>query len=91
MKKVILFVAVFWMGIANAQTLKVSVNGMVCAFCVQGIERNVGGLPGVKKIKVDLDSHLVTIESKDGEKVDAETVKKAIADSGFNVTKIEEK
>ncbi|MEZ4752399.1 MAG: hypothetical protein R3B54_17740 [Bdellovibrionota bacterium] len=40
---------------------------------------------------MDLDSHLVTVESNEGAKVDVESVKKSIIDSGFNVTNIEEK
>lgn len=71
-------------------TLKVSVNGMVCAFCAQGIEKKVKALPETKEVYVNLKAHLVAIELKEGQKLSNETVTKIIKDAGYDVTNIEE-
>ena len=37
-----------------ATSLKASVNGMVCAFCAQGIEKRLSALPATQAVFVDL-------------------------------------
>jgi len=71
-------------------TLKVSVNGMVCAFCAQGIEKKVKALAETKEVYVNLKAHLVAIELKEGKKLSNETITKIIKDAGYDVTNIEE-
>ena len=74
--------------VAYAETIKVSVNGMVCAFCVTGIEKSFNAQPAVDTVKVDLDTKLVTITTKQDQNIDDETVKKVITDAGYSVTGI---
>jgi len=45
---------------------KVTVNGMVCSFCAQGIEKKMKALPETKGVYVELKNHLVVVEAKDG-------------------------
>ncbi len=73
---------------AYAETIKASVNGMVCAFCVTGIEKTFKSQPAVDTIKVDLDTKIVTITTKKNQNIDDVTVKKLIADAGYAVTGI---
>jgi mercuric ion binding protein len=75
-------------GSASAETIKASVNGLVCAFCATGIEKTFKTEPAVEHIKVDLDSKLVTIDIKEGQKIDDATVNKLITDAGYTVTNI---
>jgi len=55
-------------------TLAAEVNGMVCAFCAQGIEKNLRALPATRDVHVDLPGRLVAVELKDGATLDPETI-----------------
>ena len=53
-------------GAANAtQSLKAQVNGMVCAFCAQGIEKKLRALNQTKDVYVNLKNKVVAVELKD--------------------------
>lgn len=90
--KGILMVLVFSLSsVAYAKDISVKVSGMVCAMCAQGIQKKFKKLPEVKKIKVDLDSKVVTIQTKKEKDVTDEVIKKLITEAGYNVTSIERK
>ena len=70
-----------------AVTQKIEVNGMVCAFCAQGIEKSLSKIETTKDVYVNLDEGFVILEStNDG--VSEEKIKNIIVDSGYDVTKI---
>lgn len=71
---------------AHAATLKVDVNGMVCAFCAQGIEKKVRALPQTKEVYVNLKQRLVAIEIKEGQVLAEATVRELIKEAGYDVT-----
>ncbi len=75
-------------GVAQAETIKTSVNGMVCSFCATGIEKTFRATPAVDDVQVDLDSKMVTITTKSSQKVDDATITKLITDAGYTVTNI---
>ncbi len=75
-------------GTAYAETIKTSVNGLVCAFCATAIEKTFMAQAAVEAVKVDLDQKLVTITTKEGQNLDDETVKKLITDAGYAITNI---
>ncbi len=72
-----------------ADTVKVTVNGMVCAFCAQGIEKRLTKLPATKAVFVDLKQRVVAVEAKDGQKLDDQIVRAEITDAGYDVVKLE--
>jgi copper chaperone CopZ len=72
-----------------AETVKASVNGMVCAFCAQGIEKRLSKLPATKAVFVDLKRKIVAVEAKDGQKLDNKVITAEITDAGYDVTKLE--
>ena len=72
-----------------ATTTKITVNGMVCAFCAQGIEKRLSKLPATKAVYVDLKEKIVAVEAKDGMKLDEKTVRAEITDAGYDVVKTE--
>jgi copper chaperone CopZ len=74
---------------AFAETITVSVKGMVCSFCAQGIKKTFMRKEGVEKVDVDLDKKLVTIETKAGATLSDSALTESIVDSGYEVTKIE--
>lgn len=75
--------------LAATQTMKANVNGMVCAFCAQGIEKKVRALPQTKDVYVNLKQHLVAVELKDGQTLPNATLKDLVKDAGYEVTSIE--
>ena len=46
-----------------AATQKIEVNGMVCAFCAQGIEKSLSKIETTKDVYVNLDEGFVILES----------------------------
>lgn len=70
-------------------TIKAEVNGMVCAFCAQGIEKKLKAMPQASNVLVNLDKRLVAVEMKPGQTVSHDKIRTAIADSGYDVVKIE--
>ena len=90
--KSLLMVLIFSLSsVAYAKDISVKVSGMVCAMCAQGIQKKFKKLPEVKKINVDLDSKVVTIQTKNEKDVTDEVIKKLITEAGYNVTSIERK
>lgn len=77
---------------ATAQTVSdditVKVYGLVCDFCAQAIEKVFMKQEAVEGITVDLDNFLVTIDLKDGQTIDDDTVTRLITDSGYTVNEI---
>lgn len=73
-----------------ATTTVMTVNGMVCAFCAQGIEKRLSKLPETKGVFVDLKNKIVAVEAKDGMTLDKKVLQNEIKDAGYDVTKIED-
>lgn len=74
---------------ATTVTLKIAVNGMVCAFCAQGIEKKMRSLAQTQDVYVDLKHKVVAVQLKDGQTLAHDTVAALIKDAGYDVTKIE--
>ncbi|KAJ2882867.1 hypothetical protein H4R27_003150 [Coemansia aciculifera] len=62
-----------------------SVSGMTCASCVNGIERHVASLDGVSSVKVDLMTAQATI-CHTGQLVTADILRAAIEEMGFDAS-----
>jgi len=73
----------------QAEEVKVTVKGMVCSFCVQGIDKTFKKLDSVQDIEVDMDKKLVTIKLNEGRSLSDEEITAKITDAGYNVEKIE--
>ena len=92
MKKLILATAiVLFSQAASAETILANVNGLVCAFCATGIEKTFNAESSVESVKVDLESKLVTINTKANQNIDDTTITKLITDAGYTVVGIERK
>ena len=77
-------------GVAQATTTtKLTVNGMVCAFCAQGIEKKIGAMPQTQAVYVNLGQKIVAVEAKAGQTLDAEQLRATVKDAGYEVTKVE--
>ncbi|MDB6146838.1 MAG: Heavy metal transport/detoxification protein [Spartobacteria bacterium] len=75
-------------GSVLAETIKTTVNGMVCAFCATGIEKTFRKQPEVATVKVDLPQKLVTITTKPGKTLSDAKIKEVVTYSGYTMGKI---
>lgn len=69
----------------TAQSLKLQVNGMVCSFCAQGIEKRLKAVPAAGPIFIDLRNKVVAIEPLPGQTLDAERVATEVREAGYEV------
>jgi copper chaperone CopZ len=63
-------------------TTQYRVTGMTCAHCVASVREEVGEIPGVAGVDVDLSSGLLTV---DGAGVPPQAVRAAVAEAGYEV------
>jgi mercuric ion binding protein len=91
MKKIIIAFVMCVAAISSmaANTVKVTVNGMVCAFCAQGIEKRISKMDATKDVFVDLKKKTVAVEAKEGQVLDTKAISAEIIDAGYDVVKIE--
>jgi mercuric ion binding protein len=91
MKNLLLVIAMLLTSTSFALTkeVKVSVKGMVCGFCAQGISKKLKAESAVASVDVSLEKKLVTVQLKDGEDIKNERIESILKDSGYNVEKIE--
>lgn len=83
------FTTLFSSSAFAAQTIQANVNGMVCAFCAQGIEKKMRALSQTQDVYVNLKQRVVAVELKEGQTLANDKVKAIIKDAGYEVTSIE--
>ena len=90
MKKIACAVALYltFSASAWAETIDINVNGMVCAFCAQGIEAKFKKVPDVDQIHVDLDNGLVHLHTTTDATLTDDAIKQIIAAAGYTVVAI---
>jgi mercuric ion binding protein len=74
---------------AGAGTIEIKVNGLVCGFCAQGIEKTLRKKPATADVVVSLEQKLVALETRDGQDIDDAELTKALKDAGYDVKSIE--
>lgn len=72
-----------------ATTTKLTVNGMVCAFCAQGIEKKLTAMPQTQAVYVNLGDKIVAVEAKEGQTIDVDQVRAEVKDAGYDVVRVE--
>jgi copper ion binding protein len=65
-------------------TATYTVTGMTCAHCVSSVKEEVGEVPGVTSVDVDLSSGRVTVESDSP--VEPAKIAAAVEEAGYQVT-----
>ena len=58
-----------------------TVTGMTCGHCVASVTEEVGELPGVTDVQVELESGLLTVTGE----ATADAVRAAVAEAGYQV------
>jgi copper chaperone CopZ len=74
---------------STAATIQMTVNGLVCAFCAQGIEKKLKNFPATDEVVVSLEHRLVAVSLKDGQDIPDADLRKALTDAGYTVKSIE--
>jgi copper chaperone CopZ len=59
------------------------VNGMTCDHCVRAVTSELGAVPGVRDVRVDLAAGLVTVTSD--AVLDAAAVRAAVEEAGYDL------
>lgn len=72
----------------SARTIEMEVNGLVCAFCAQGIEKTLKAFPATEAVLVSLEHRLVAVALKDGTDIDDVQLRKALTEAGYTVVGI---
>jgi len=77
--------AVLVSGSASAATIELTVNGLVCGFCAQGIEKTLRRNAATDDVFVSLENRLVAIATKPETDIPDEELRKALKDAGYDV------
>jgi copper chaperone CopZ len=91
MKRFQFLLAVTLLAVATssmAATIEMTVNGLVCAFCAQGIEKKLKKFPATAEVVVNLEHRLVAVALKDGQDIPDADLRKALTDAGYTVKTI---
>lgn len=68
--------------------IEATINGMVCSFCVLGIERKLRSLSATESVSVDLQRHRVNVSLRPGGEISDQQLRQAIRDAGFDVREL---
>jgi copper chaperone CopZ len=74
--------------VTNAATIEMDVNGLVCAFCAQGIEKKLRAYPATSDVVVSLEERLVAVSTRDGQDISDDELRHALTDAGYTVNGI---
>lgn len=73
---------------AMAETIEMSVNGLVCGFCAQGIEKTLRKNPATADVLVSLENRLVAVATKEGMDIPDADLREALTNAGYAVKSI---
>jgi copper chaperone CopZ len=73
---------------ATPKTIQVGLDGLVCAFCAQGVEKKMKAQASTDKVFISLEKKIVVIALKDGKDIPDATIKAEITDAGYVVKSI---
>ncbi len=74
--------------LAHAATVELTVNGLVCGFCAQGIEKTLRKNPATQDVFVSLEQRIVAVTLKPGQDIGDADLTHALTDAGYTVTAI---
>jgi copper chaperone CopZ len=75
-------------GLAAALTIEMDVNGLVCAFCAQGINKTLRANSATSDVLVSLEKKLVAVSTKEGQDISDDELRRALTNAGYAVKAI---
>lgn len=89
-KIVVALLTVFFVnGVWAATTVKMRVDGLVCAFCGSAIEKKLNANSATAEVLVSLENKIIAVSFKDGQNISDEALKALINDAGYEVKSID--
>lgn len=89
MKKLLLILTLLTASLpVTAKTVEMTVDGLVCAFCAQGIEKKLRQLDATDDVLVSLEAKLVAMTLKDGQDVTDATLTELLRDAGYTLKSV---
>jgi len=76
---------------AENSDINVLIKGMVCSFCVQGIEKKFSAEKSVERVEVDLDLSTVYLWIKEEQSLKDKRITSIVQEAGYNVKEIKRK
>jgi copper chaperone CopZ len=70
---------------AEPKTIQIGLDGLVCAFCAQGVEKKMKAQAATDKVFVSLDKKVALVALKDGQDIPDATIKSEITEAGYVV------
>jgi mercuric ion binding protein len=75
-------------GAAQAETIEMKVNGMMCNNCVQAIEKSLRSDAATADVLVNLEAKVVAVAMKPGASIADDTLRKSLKAEGYDVKEI---
>ena len=74
--------------VARAESIEMTVNGLVCGFCAQGIEKTLRKNPATEDVLVSLEHRLVVVATRPGADIADDVLRQALKDAGYDIKAI---
>ncbi len=73
------------------RSIEMKVDGLVCAFCAQGISKKLGKFDATAEVFVSLENGLVAVALKPGQDLPDPLLRETLTEAGYSVQAIERK
>jgi len=70
--------------VAGQEVVEISVDGMVCEFCVYGVKKKLKKLEGIQNVEVSLEDKRARIVMEPDQSANIDNIRDAISDAGFS-------
>ena len=89
----LLLAALSFTSLANEEprTIEMKVDGLVCAFCAQGISKKFRKMEATDDVFVSLENGLVAVALKPGKDLSDQDLRATLTDAGYSLKTIERK
>jgi copper chaperone CopZ len=71
------------------RSIEMKVDGLVCAFCAQGISKKLGKMEATQEVLVSLENGLVAVALRPGQDVADAELRSTLTEAGYTVKAIE--
>lgn len=71
------------------RTIEMKVDGLVCAFCAQGISKKLGKMEATQEVLVNLEKGVVAVALKPGQELPDEALRAVLTEAGYTVQGIQ--
>lgn len=83
-----LLAVLFALPVHAADAVDIKVEGLICEFCAETVEKLFHKRPEVADVTIDLPGQSIHIRYVEGQKLENETLQKMITDAGYEVVHI---